>query len=40
MLDRPDIWVTAGTSAELHRRIGLMENTYPAMAASRKSVLG
>jgi hypothetical protein len=28
MLDRPGIWVTAGTAAELHRRIGLVESAY------------
>ncbi|GAB3962685.1 hypothetical protein GCM10029978_018680 [Actinoallomurus acanthiterrae] len=28
MLDRPGIWVTAGTPAELHRRIGLVQSTY------------
>lgn len=29
MLDRPGIWVTARTSAELHRRMTLLESTYP-----------
>ncbi|MEV0405699.1 hypothetical protein [Actinoallomurus sp. NPDC050550] len=29
MLDRPGVWITAGNSTELHRRITLMESTYP-----------
>lgn len=29
MLDRPGVWVTAETATELHRRMTLLENTYP-----------
>ncbi|MCO5989314.1 hypothetical protein NE235_24725 [Actinoallomurus spadix] len=31
MLGRPGIWLTAESSAELHHRMALMENTYPAI---------
>ncbi|GAA4637397.1 hypothetical protein GCM10023196_091040 [Actinoallomurus vinaceus] len=29
MLGRPGVWITAGNSTELYRRIALMESSYP-----------